>query len=209
MPAMSQQPGNGSGPPTVSQWTDAVYLSTSTTLVTSGAGAATLLDTFQHTGNLEPLQSYSEAQNITLPSDIQGPFYLFVEADSTNNIFESSDTYGSPLVSVTNYDPTPITITLPPSADLQVTSIAVPSSAGSGLPLSIGWTVTNTGSGSTSTSSWTDELVLSADDDLTTTSDNVFLGTFRKSDRSPPTDSTQRAGRSRFPWEYREPIICS
>ncbi len=175
---ISQQPGNGSAPPTVSEWTDAVYLSTSTTLVTSGSGAATLLGTFQHIGNLDPLESYIETQQVTLPSDIQGPFTIFVEADSTKGVFEASDTYGSPAVPVTNYDPTPINITPPPPADLQVTSIAAPSSAGSGLPVSIGWTVTNTGSGATSTNSWSDELVLSSEDDLTTTSDNVVLGTF-------------------------------
>ena len=173
---MTQQSGNGAAPPTVSQWTDAVYLLTSTTLVTSGAGAAMLLGTFQHVGNLDPLQTYTQTQQVALPSDVQGSFYIFVETDSGENVFQ-----GSPRPIDTGYDPTPINITPPPPADLQVTSIAAPSSAGSGLPVSIGWTVTNTGSGATSTGSWSDELVLSADDDLTTTSDNIVLGTFTHS----------------------------
>jgi len=162
----SPQSGNGLAPPSAVQWTDSVYLSTSTVFQ-----GATFLGSFDHFGDVSPLQSYTETQQVTLPSNVQGPFYIFVETDSGDAVFQ-----GSPRPSDTGYDPTPVSIALPPAADLQVTSIATPLTAGSGLPISIGWTVTNTGAGTTSTTNWADELVLSADNDLTTTGDNVVLG---------------------------------
>ena len=188
------QPSNGSQPASAVQWTDAVYLSTSTTLQPSNTTTTTLLGTFEHVGDLSPLQSYTETQQITLPSNVQGPFYIFVATDSGNNLFE-----GPTPPSNIGYDPTPIQITLPPPADLQVTSIEVPSTAGSGLPISIGWTVTNTGPGTTATTSWDDQIVLSTDDSLTTTGDNVILGTFQHNGSLAPTGQYATAGTVTLP----------
>ena len=58
-----------------------------------------------------------------------------------------------------------------------MTSITT-SSAASGQPMTVSWTVANQGLGSTPADSWSDQLVLSADNDLTTTADNTTLGTF-------------------------------
>ena len=188
------QPSNGSQPASAVQWTDAVYLSTSTTLQPSNTTTTTLLGTFEHVGDLSPLQSYTETQQITLPSNVQGPFYVFVETDSGDAIFQ-----GPTPPSNIGYDPTPIQITLPPPADLQVTSIEVPSTAGSGLPISIGWTVTNTGPGTTATTGWDDQIVLSTDDSLTTTGDNVILGTFQHNGSLAPTGQYTTAGTVTLP----------
>ncbi|MGO9809269.1 MAG: Ig-like domain repeat protein, partial [Isosphaeraceae bacterium] len=188
------QPSNGSEPSSAVQWTDAVYLSTSTTLQLGNPTTTTLLGTFEHVGDLSPLQSYTETQQITLPSNVQGPFYIFVETDSGNILFE-----GPTPPSNTGYDATPIQITLPPPADLQVTSIEVPSTAGSGLPISIGWTVTNTGPGTTATTGWDDQIVLSTDDSLTTTDDNVILGVFPHNGSLAPTGQYTTAGTVTLP----------
>ena len=166
----------GFGPTASSSWTDAVYLSADATLETSGSGADTLLGTFTHTGNLAPVESYTQTESVQLPYGISGPYYVFVVTDSGNNVFEHADSYDAEANNSLD-DPTPVQITLPPPADLLVTSITA-SPAASGQPMTVSWTVANQGLGSTSAGPWSDQLVLSADNDLTTTADNTTLGTF-------------------------------
>ena len=100
---------NGFGATAVSSWTDAVYLSADTTLETSGSGADTLLGTFTHTGNLAPVQSYTDTESVRLPYGISGPYYVFVLTDSGNNVFEGSNA----KTDNSKDDPTPVQVTLP------------------------------------------------------------------------------------------------
>jgi autotransporter-associated beta strand protein len=167
----------GFGPTTTSSWTDAVYLSTDTILVTSGAGADTLVGSFSHAGSLAAVEHYTQTQSVTLPYGTSGPYYVFVLTDSGNTVFEHADGYDAEANN-SNYDHTPMQVTITPPPDLQVTAITPAASAASGQTLSVTWTVTNTGSGATGAGPWTDALVLSADDSLATTDDNVLLGRY-------------------------------
>ena len=155
-------------------WTDAVYLSSDQTLVTSGPGADLLLGTFIHSGNLAPLDSYTHTESVTLPVGLTGSYYVFVLTDSENAVFEYASGYDAEANNA-GYAAAPMQVTLGPPADLQVTSIVPPAAAASGQAVPVSWTVTNLGDGDTGTAAWTDQVILSADNDLSTTADNTVL----------------------------------
>ena len=167
----------GFGPTNTSSWTDSVYLSTSTTLQTSGSGAATLLESFSHHGSLSATGSYSQTESVLLPATSSGTYYVVVETDPDGSVFE-----GPSPASNTGYDPLPIQVTFvappppPPPSDLEVTSISPPSDASSGQSVNLAWTVLNSGPGDTRSTSWTDEIILSTVDNLNTAADETVLG---------------------------------
>ena len=76
---------------TSTAWNDAVYLSSTPTL-NVGAPGTTLLGTFPAPNGLPSGDSYSQSQNIQIPSLAPGSYYLIVQADSGNTVKESSET---------------------------------------------------------------------------------------------------------------------
>ena len=166
----------GFGPTNVNSWTDEVYLSPTTTLQTSGPEAATSLGTFPHAGSLDPTQGYTQTETVNVPYSISGSYYVIVDADIANLVY-SNGTAADKI----NEAPNPIQIALvppPPPANLQVTSIVPPAGAASGQTIPVVWTITNQGAGATPTDTWSDQIVLSAYDSLTSGSNEFDLGTF-------------------------------
>ncbi len=105
-----------------------------------------------------------------MPNGISGDFYVLVHADSLNRVFEfNSDD--------NNVSHVPLTVSLSPSPDLQVTSVATgaegPVVAGSAAIMT--WTVANLGEGAAA-ASWSDALYLSAS--ATWPGSGVYLGSF-------------------------------
>ena len=166
----------GFGPTNVDSWTDEVYLSPTTTLQTSGPEAATSLGTFTHAGSLDPTQGYTQTETVNVPYSISGSYYVIVDADIANLVYANGTTADK-----INDAPNPIQIALvppPAPANLQVTSIVPPAGAASGQTIPVVWTITNQGAGATPTDTWSDQIVLSADDSLTSGSNEFDLGTF-------------------------------
>ncbi|HEX29157.1 TPA: hypothetical protein ENG04_03660, partial [Candidatus Poribacteria bacterium] len=160
----------GSGNTRASAWTDIIYGSPSETF---DPGSATLLGSFYHDGVLIPGDSYTQSQTVTLPIGISGPYYIFVQTDSTNSVYEHAweeNNIGRCSV--------PINVTLTPPPDLEVTSITAPATANSGQSIDISWTVTNAGPGDTASSMWYDKVYLFAGDSLNPDA-AINLGFFR------------------------------
>jgi hypothetical protein len=153
-------------------WNDAVYLSADDIF---DMATDTLIGTYWHSGVLEPSVSYNQSVNAALPPDVSGNYYIFVYADSSNNVNEEPWENNN-----SNYDSTPVEIQIPPlplPPDLQVAAINGPASALPGQAVTISWTVQNNGTGPTGVASWNDKVYLSSDDTLNTSSD-ILLGTF-------------------------------
>ena len=125
-----------------------------------------------HTGSLAPGGHYADSETVTLPVGISGTYHLFVTTDVNHNVPEGSgETNDSSSIDL------PVALT--PSPDLQVTSLQVPNGPWSGQPMSVQWTVTNTGQGSTrpNETAWTDRVYLS-DNGVLDTSADTLLGSF-------------------------------
>lgn len=159
---------NGTGRNLENGWSDAVYLSTDTTFDTQDR----LLGQFFQSRTLNPGDEYRVTNQVSLPVDAVGDFYLFVRTDVGNqvyeNVFESNNT---------NYDTSPVTVSLTPPPDLVVSSASAPATGEAGKGLRVAWTVTNQGFGDTVTPFWNDRIIASQDE-VIGNADDVTLGTF-------------------------------
>ncbi|MGP0104360.1 CARDB domain-containing protein, partial [Rhodoblastus sp.] len=144
-------------------WTDNIYLS-SDGAVDSGS---ILLASLGHYGALAVGQSYAVSTTVTLPRGISGPYYLVVETDAGNQVFQinrSDDVAASSPVAISN-----------PVPELEVSNVTAPTLLESGHQAAISWVVTNQGVGGTPVASgWTDNIVLSASG-VPGASDNIVL----------------------------------
>ena len=143
-------------------WSDAVYLSSDPTL-----DNATLVSSSTHYGALAVGQSYTVSGSVALNSDLTGSYYLIVQTDSADQVFQldrSNDVAVSAAVAVANQPP-----------DLVVSSVTAPAGGQAGDQVEVGWQVTNAGTGNTAAASWADTIILSASGVLGA-ADNVTLG---------------------------------
>jgi subtilase family serine protease len=135
-----------------SSWVDTVYLSSDNTF---GPGDIPI-GSHVNSGLLAANQGYSANTNVTIPNVSPGNYYLFVNADSGDNIAEG--------VNESNNASNAVSLTLTaPDVDLQVTNLTVNPSLYSGQLADISWTVSNNGVNATVSNSWTDYVVLSRD----------------------------------------------
>ena len=149
--------GAGDTPNDQTTWVDQIWLSRDPIL----DDADVYFDELTHTGGLKAGASYTMTDTIKAPQNLIGPWYVFVITDPITpylhrgNVFEGNN-------ETNNATPTavPLLIDQPPPSDLQVTAIVIPSSAMSGDPVTIQWTITNTGANPAS-GSWTDAAYLS------------------------------------------------
>src|SRR4030042_1508124 len=102
------------------------------------------------------MTTYSQSVSISVPTSYltEGPHWLIVKTDAAGAQVELSE--------ANNVVMAPVTVTLPPYPDLEVTSVPAPTDAWSGQPLEVRWTVTNTGDAAAS-GSWSDTVYLSTD----------------------------------------------
>ena len=116
---------------------------------------------------LDPNQSYTVTQNITIPNTLTGQGYLLIKTDSDNNQAENNET--------DNIKSVAINVTTP-DVNLVVTDITTPNIVASGQTFSLSWTVQNQVSIATNPSfsngsigigylsNWSDSIVYSTDD---------------------------------------------
>ena len=160
----------GIGDTAVTAWQDNVYADTSSTL----DNQAILLGSFTHVGLLNPGDSYTQSQLVTLPIAFSGDCYLFVV---TNEPYK-----GSPIQPVYESNTAndvsnavPITIS-DEVADLQVISVTAPLAALTGSDVTIDWTVENSGTGLTNSNYWYDDVWLSTNSTLQSGGNDIYLG---------------------------------
>jgi RHS repeat-associated protein len=163
-------------------WIDTVLLSTNA----SGANSITL-GNFAHYGLLNPGDSYTVTnQSVTIPYGLTyGAYYLFVVADTYNNVY-----LGSNSVDRTS---APQAITLfTQTADLSAGAVSAPTNVVGGAWFNVSWAVTNLGPGQTYASYWDDSVYLSTNssDYLSTNSlplaQDLLLGSIQHLDDLSP-----------------------
>lgn len=140
----------GAGAPNYSTWLDRCYLSTS---------ADSLVDAIQvandwHYSGLPVGDSYTVSHTVALPTSItEGTYYLFVQADANNSVFEFTFENNNLL----RYAQ-PITVLQP---DLQITTLNVQDTLHAGAEEAISYRIANTGNGAVINQTVKDRVYLS------------------------------------------------
>ncbi|MFM6436862.1 MAG: Calx-beta domain-containing protein, partial [Microcystis panniformis] len=153
---------NNSTVATQGTWVDRVYLSDD-----SQFGNDIYLGELASPINLDGGKSYQRSHIFNLPNGISGNYQIITVTDAKGTIPEADESDNTTLSSV-------FPIHLSPYADLQVTSVNVPTTAKAGQQATFNWTVTNAGTGATDTPTWYDRLYLSKD--TTLSSGDIYLG---------------------------------
>ncbi|PWU16996.1 MAG: hypothetical protein C5B50_12210 [Verrucomicrobia bacterium] len=123
-------------------------------LADNAAGSnAVPLFTLAVSASLFSSNGVGRSQALILPSGLSGAYWLVVQVDSANQVFEGYGETNNVTVAAQ-----PILIQSP---DLQVQTISAPSSTNFGQAFSVSWAVTNSGNGP-ALASWKDRLWLSS-----------------------------------------------
>ncbi|WP_218933767.1 CARDB domain-containing protein [Rubripirellula lacrimiformis] len=135
-------------------WSDRIYLSIDAEF---GNADDVVLGTFAQTRSLTAGGgNYVDSRMVTLPSGIEGDYFIYVEVDAINNvpefIFEGNNVSSATVLPVARNYP-----------DLEATTFVAPASGRRGDPLQLSWTVTNVGDDSSVSTRWTDRVVYSGD----------------------------------------------
>ncbi|MFZ4707945.1 MAG: CARDB domain-containing protein, partial [Bacteroidales bacterium] len=131
-------------------WTDRIMLSFSPVF---NLNSVTQIATLNYDGYLEPGDSFTKEMFVTLPDSIPGPYYIFVQLDCFDEIYENQSEANN-----VGRSGTTIQILRP---DLVITNLVVPSAASSGEPINLEWATKNSGPISILNKSWTDRVLLS------------------------------------------------
>lgn len=123
-----------------STWDDAVYLSADPTL---GGATDILLGRVQRTNPLGPGASYTRKQSFEIPAGLTGDFYIIVETDERNRVFEPSAVNNNVTIAGT-----PTAFAPAPAPDLVVENVDAPDAAFSGRVIRPSWTLKNDGTAS-------------------------------------------------------------
>ena len=144
----------GTGDTDVPLWYDHLYLSSTTNV----SGILADYGTFANPGYLVAGDCYDQSVTVTLPVGVGGVNYFIVKADSTGLLAEASDANNNAGAA----HPIDIQEVLP--GFLHVVSVqaspAAPTSVAPGQPVTVTWTVKNTGQ-TAITGTWDDEVTLS------------------------------------------------
>lgn len=159
----------GLGSTLTSQWYDAVYLSTDTTLETD---VDYYVGSYQNLTYLDSQQAYNQTITFTLPQGISGYYYIIVKTDNSNSVLETNNNNNI------SHNKDTMLVYLSPVPDLRVAKIIVQNSSFSGQQINITWHVKNNGLANTGNLTWNDRVYFSADTMLNSSA--VNLGTFSR-----------------------------
>ncbi|MCF4969756.1 CARDB domain-containing protein, partial [Nostoc sp. CMAA1605] len=154
----------GIGDSIVTTWTDRILVSTDAIL---GDADDITLGEFNRTGILNPGETYSRDELVTIPFNLVGDYQLYVVTDAANRVYEASNENNNAGTVL------PLTINRQ-TPDLTVTQITAPTTAQSGTTITINWTVKNFGLGGTNSNYWYDQVYLSTDSTLS--GNDISLG---------------------------------
>lgn len=138
--------------PANAHWFDKVWLSTDTVF---NLATSVELASIRSDDPLEPDSSYTDTVIVTIPNNIYGTYYFWIQNDATNQVFENIGEDNNFRMSE------PITIILTPPADIQVNSISVADSVSVRESVPITWTVINAGGVATPQSGHWDAIYIS------------------------------------------------
>lgn len=156
----------GDGPTNAPYWFDRIYLSTDAMLDEEDRR---ITPDFQNPMALNPGETYVQAVEFTVPGDLEGDYYVIIEADAGANLSEGNETNN---VAVSN---SVMQIEYTEQAMLTVTDVQVdPSNPWRGDPVTVTWTITNTGGLPTGSFQIDHAIVLSDDDTLDYPGDRVL-----------------------------------
>ena len=167
----------GAGATPNGSWNDSFYLSPTPTY---DPATAISLGGQTHYGLLVAGSSYTNSVTTSLPNGLTGAYYVLVDTDSGNAVFELDKT--------NNWGASTGTVqvsTAPP--DLVVSSASGPAAALAGSAILVNWTVANQGASDTAVSSWPDDVY--ADTSSAPDSNAVLLGSFTHNGLLNPGDS--------------------
>lgn len=135
------------------------------------------------TGDLTPGATLNKSTLVTLPDKLAGDFYIYVQTDYTNTVYEAGKDTNN-----TTRSALPIKIHLKTWPDLQVSNIQTSiDSTLAGAVIPVTFKIVNKGDGPISGMSWTDKLYISAEAQFDV-SKAVFIKEFLQS-RTLPKDS--------------------
>ncbi|MFW5833807.1 MAG: CARDB domain-containing protein, partial [Pseudomonadota bacterium] len=123
----------GIAPTEASSWSDRVYVADNPDAVGLRYVAA-----YSRVGQLRPDESYSRTVDVTLPTDLGGEHYFYVQ---TGAAYEGIFTGNNQSVS----GPIEITFVPPPSIDLELLELQAPEEALDGDTINVSWAVRNNG----------------------------------------------------------------
>jgi len=120
----------------------------------------------EHTGVVPSQGDYTAQADLQLPPGISGDYWVFIETDETDQVFEFNLEDNNVARSTSQ-----ITITLTPHADLEAANVTAEQIGVAGGPFSVSYSVSNEGPGTTGdgtpggvVAAWTDRIVFSAND---------------------------------------------
>jgi hypothetical protein len=117
---------------------------------------AQVYGTYAFTGEIPAGGSVARTASITLPITLSGLFWVEVQTDVSQDIFQYTYRTNETLVASQ-----PTLIHLTPTPQLVVSSVEGPTNVYSGDPAIVSWVVTNEGSGPTSAPYWSDAVYFS------------------------------------------------
>lgn len=147
--------------PAVQRW-DGIYLSQDQVL---DEGDDMLIEYSIRMNAINAGEELTILDTIALPLDLTGNFYVLVDGDALNSVFEYNEENNAGTSGL-------MQITQGPGPDLTVTSTTVPTSIATGEQFSVSWEVTNSGTATTGGASWYDQVILQQDSSF----DQIFLG---------------------------------
>ncbi|MFN0214540.1 MAG: CARDB domain-containing protein [Saprospiraceae bacterium] len=138
-------------------WSDRLFVSIDSVF---NPGTATLIGTFSRTASLAAGADFAFQETLTMPNGLAGNYYVFLETDSGNNVFETESQPNNLLRSVGT-----VAVSLTPWADLQIQSHDIPATLTAGNKVLTQWQVKNFGL-ATASASWTDKVWISSNNTL-------------------------------------------
>ncbi|MBV6457237.1 MAG: hypothetical protein HONBIEJF_00344 [Fimbriimonadaceae bacterium] len=166
-------------------WSDALYLSTDTTLDALDRE----LGRSYRRGPLAVNASYQSQAQFNLKGIAPGPYFLIVSGDHPNTLFEGLGEGNNTLAR-------PIEVRIA-EANLRITGLTAPATAYSGERIAVSFTVTNVGTEPTVELRWNDVLLLSRDGNVDPTDYRLLHG--ENSEVLLPGQSRTHAGSAYLP----------
>lgn len=134
-----------------------VYFSTD-----NQVGGDVLLGTFPLDQSLQPGESISRIQNVSIPTNAissSGNYFVYVKTDDFGQIDEGANENNNIFFS-------PVSVRRILRPDLQITNITAPPTAFFGQQIQVQWTVTNNGAGPTNSPGWRDQVLIGPNPNL-------------------------------------------
>ncbi|MEJ7862508.1 MAG: CARDB domain-containing protein [Pyrinomonadaceae bacterium] len=148
---------NGTGATIENTWYDQVYLSPTATF---NQNTALSIGTFTRQGNLNQGESYARTENVIVPNQAQGNYFVFVKTDANDSVEECANDENNLAASTTQIN---INNNLP---DLRISSVNPIGNTVAGSTITVNWTGQNAGTAPAQNSARSDAVYFSTNNTL-------------------------------------------